>query len=171
MSVSPTGVFSVPAHVLRRLVANSATFQAACGVSTEADALEKTAIKGFPEQESERRPIAVVSPDGLGTQLVAVDHLRAQGSVFLYLAIDVAEQYFNLSDDAMFTALNFFGGVLEDIFASLGSDLAADGLCDQLNLNIVNAQVLAWSETAEKDWPSLGRFYWMAVQISWGDSQ
>jgi hypothetical protein len=123
---------------------------------------------------SPNRPLAIVSMgDQFSYQLIAggeQNYFRPTGSLFLYLARDTNPDYYEDRVSAEFDAWNFFGSVLTDVIDLAAAD-DADSPFDpeESHLSIVDMDVQAWGETDKKNWESLGRFFWAAARVVWGD--
>lgn len=168
--VVPAGPVSLPIYLLRRMVAKSATFRAAVGASTTAEALEHIYVKEV--DDTERRPCAVICTEGTRYQVIAGGsqvQLRADGEVFLYLTMDTPEAYFDDPTNAFLHFANFFGGVIDDVAALSGADQTEDSTFPDSDLSITGIRDLPCMECPREMWASLGRYWLGAWVISWGD--
>lgn len=160
--ITPVGSFAESAAKLRRMLAESPTWQTACGASGEAEALESIYLRYA--LGSAARPLAIISPGGTHQYNLiaggAQNFLRPSGSVYLYMAVDSIEPYRDDPVEAEFYAANLFGQVIDDIAGLAGVD-------DRLS--ITGMALMDFDETPEEDWKSLGRFWFAAYTIDWGD--
>jgi hypothetical protein len=165
------GSLATPALKLRRMVALSGNWQAAIEHvprKPEApDAVWLNAALGV-----EPRPFAVISPgESHGYDLIAGgDHnyMRARGSLSLFMTVDTPEEYWQDQVQAEFYAASLFGSVMDDVMSISAADdeVSEDGTS---HLSIISADMQLFGETSKEDWNSLGRFYFCAYAIMWGD--
>lgn len=159
---SLSGSFSLAADGLRRLLAESPTWQAELRVATAAAASDSIYFRNAVG--SARRPLAVISPGARHAwRLVAggaQNYLRPEGQVALYMARDTADPWLDDLLEAEFDATNFFGSVIDDIAGAAGSD-------DRLP--VVQIELATIEETPEEEWQSVGRFWFCVYLFDWGD--
>ena len=176
MSATATRTLSIVLAKLRRMVALSAAFQAALGISggtaeqRAALAAERVFLKSHvPDRE---QPFAVVSMgDSLDYQLVAggdMNHLRPSGSVFLYLRRMTSPLYLEDRVSAEIDAWDFFSGVIEDVAAIAGAD-DANSEFGESHLSIIQMGLVGWGENPQEEWASSGRYYEAGILVNWGD--
>lgn len=168
MPVTPSGSCATPLYLLRRMVALSATFQAATGAANAAEALTHVFLK--EAEGTELRPCAVISTDGGAWHSVAggqQNQLRSSGVLFMWLGLDV-EVDLSL-DDAVLTHANFHGGVADDIAALAGQDQTADAVVPGSHLLITGMHDIPPSEAPKEYWTPGKRLMWSAWLIRWGD--
>jgi hypothetical protein len=162
------GPLYLAAVKLQRMVALSANWQAAIGTADVPTATAAVHLKDVTADVP--RPHAIVSPGEKliykpiagGNQIV----LSADGSLFLYLAIDV--DAVNLADDlqAEYAAISFFGQVCDDVAALSAADDpgSADGTS---HLAIVGIAMRGFYSNPEEEWQSLGRFFFAGFDVEW----
>lgn len=149
------------ADALRRMIALSATFQAAGGSLDDVYYTEQAFATP--------RPWAIVTP---GEQMAwrldsggAQNYFRPAGSMFVLLAIDTPADYFSDQVAAEHFAGNYFGGVLDDVAAVAAADDP-----DGNPLLAITAIDLVWmAENDEREHADAGRFYLAGFNVQWGD--
>lgn len=169
---TPTGPVSLPPYKLRRMVALSPTFQAACTTANYATAWRNTYFK--EAAGTELRPCAVVNHEDLSYRLIAggsQNHLRAQGTMFLWLARNVAPADLNDPAEALNHFADFFGAVMDEVAALAGVDQTADATVPDSHLTITGIQGLLIAMNDQSEWATLGQFCWGAAAVSWGDGE
>lgn len=170
MPATAVSSLALAAQKLRRMVSLSATFQSATGTLTDTDAAAFVLEKLAGAQTV--RPYAVVSFDEhYGHKLIAggvQNQLRPFGSLLLYLTRDTDVNYYDDAISAGNTAMNFFGGVLDDVVALAAADDpgSADGTS---HLAVTNTEMIDFNETAPETWNSLGRWFYGVFRVDWGD--
>lgn len=111
-----------------------------------------------------RRPIAVISPaDQTSFRLVSggsTNGLRQSGSVFLYLAIDIPDEFLLDPIEQEFFALDRFGNVITEV--------AEQSAWDDL-LAITSISLVAYGPPDDTEVPATGMFFFSAWNIAWGD--
>lgn len=170
MSVTPSGSVAVPIYLLRRMVSLSTTFQTATGAASATLALNHIYLHEATGDET--RPCAVVNGDDTSYELSAggdQNQLRAKGSLFLWLAQDTLSEHYEDNASAVLRFANYAGGVADDVIAIAGQDQTADATITGSHLSITGMQMLAMSEIPREMWPEVGRFWWCAWQVTWGD--
>jgi len=168
--VTPSGPVAVPIYLLRRMVAKSPTFRAMVGQPTTVGALPFVHVKEVDDQET--RPCAVICTEGTRYTVIAGGaqiHLRPQGEVFLYLALDTLAEHFEDPSNAFMRFANFYGGVMEDIAGMSGADQTEDTTFPDSDLAITGIRDLPVMETPQALWESVGRYWLGAMVVSWGD--
>lgn len=167
-TIIPAGSFAAPAAGLRTMLAHCPTWQAGVHATTPEEASQRVFFKDAVG--TERRPLAVISP-GQGHEYRQIaggaqNWLRPSGSLFLYLARDSEPPYVDDNLEAEFAAANFFGQVIDDLAERSGADFGDTQLT---HLCITRMALLDFGETPEDHWHSLGRFWFAAYSIEWGD--
>ena len=161
----PRSAIARAADKLCRMVALSETF---AGNLSYPDALARVHRRDASADTD--RPLAVVSPgDKHDFELIAggsQNHLRASGSLFLYLARDTQRHVLHDRVLAEEDAANWFGSVIEQVAELSGCD---DPESEDSHLSIVRISRTLFDECDEDHWNSLGRFYFAAYLIEWGD--
>lgn len=154
-----------PGIKLMRMVSLSSTFQQKVGASSETEALKRVFFRDvFGEKE---RPFAVVRvgeshrwrKDSGGSQ----NWGRESGDVGLYLTVDTNPLHYDDKVQAEFDAENFFINVARDVWCLSGAE-------DDPNtghLPITSAERIGFSESPQKTWESMGRFYTAVYLFSW----
>jgi hypothetical protein len=165
-----SGTLATPAQQLRQMLAESSTWQTALGVSTPAAALGKIAFRDISGERS--RPHCVITPGTQHTwELIAgggQNYLRPRGSLFVYLAADTPPQYWADQVEAEYWAASLFGSIIDDIAALAAAD-SSDPEAELSHLSLVRINLLQLDESPESLWASVGRFWWCAYQVDWGD--
>ena len=170
-TIDVKGSFALPVLKLRRMVALSETFQREAGCQEHAAALDRVHLHNAIGNPN--RPNAVVSPgDGHDYTLKsggAQNYLRPSGSIFLYLSIDTPQEYYSDTVRAELYSGTFFGQVMDEVVSLSNADDpgSSDGTS---HLSIAGATQIAFDESSEDDWESMGRFYWCGYLVRWGDS-
>lgn len=158
-----SGPDRLAAESLRAMVSESATFQAELLVTTATEAQDRIFLRRV-DPATERRPYAMITIDRPTSWSLdsggAQNFLIGSGSLILILQRDTDE---NLYDDGLaaeYAALDFFGNVIKELADMSGSDG---------NLAIRRVTAIEFAETPEEDREALGRFFWLACQVEWGD--
>lgn len=150
------------------MLARCPSWQAGVAAETPDDAAERIFLKDAVG--TERRPLAVIAPgQGHEYNLIAggaQNWLRASGSLFLYLARDNEAPYLDDNLEAEFAAANFFGQVIDELAERSGADY---GDTELTHLSITRIALLDFGETPEEQWQSVGRFWFAAYSLDWGD--
>ena len=164
----PDSSLKLAARKLARMASLSETFRDGVSVDFAADhMIFRRNVIG-----AEKRPYAIISPGDAHTLTLVgggeQNQLRPSGSLFLYLAQDTPTHLYNDNVAAEDEMSNYFGAIIEEI-----ADLAAaddtgseDGTS---HLAIVRMTRVAFDESDEKNWNSLGRFYFAGYLVEWGD--
>ena len=164
---NPVSAIAIATEKLARMVALSETFAAG---RTYPEARARVFRKNVIGLES--RPFAVISPgEKHAFSLIAggsQNHLRASGSLFLYLTRDTPEDFYNDSVAAEDDAANWFGLIAEQIAALSAAD-DPESFDGTSHLSIVSIERVIFDETPEDHWNSLGRFYFAGYSLDWGD--
>lgn len=170
MPTLPVASLALPMYMLRRMVAASATFQAAVGAAnaTEADAH----IRYKDADENVSRPCATIFSEDHSFGLIAggsQNFLRPNGTVFLWLAMDCVAG--DSDDESTIKFANFFGGVADDIAALSGADQTADSAVPDSHLPIREMHNIGPHMTPREMWNDVGKFMWGAWIVTWGDAE
>ena len=156
---------------LRKMVASSAEFKTQTGSGTVDEALQHVYLRDVTG-EDQPRPLAVVSvgddfrygQSGGGS----FNYLRPAGQLGLFMLRNTPTQYYEDQNAGEIDAWNFFGNVLMQIAALSAADDATSEFGES-HLSITDMQVTQWGENDRELWPTLGRFYFCVLAVSWGD--
>ena len=163
------GSFAAPALSLRRMVAASATFQRDLFVNNSLDAAERVFLRNV--LGTERRPYATIEPGPRHEfNLIAggqQNDLRPSGSLFLYLARDSSIPTSDDLIESAFENASVFGQIIDEIACKAAGEDPLDA--EFSYLPIVRIQMLAFDETPQECWQSLGRYWYAAYNVEWGD--
>lgn len=161
MSVTPSQPISLAADRLRTMIARSATFQLQTGASSVSQASQRVHLKNILGTDAPRPHAVISAGDEMQWGLTPGGALRSAGSLSLYIAKDTPKRYYSDIVQAEFDATNFFGAVLQEVV-----DQTVD-VDEALLIRGINVQF--WGENDEDTWQSMGRFYFLAASVSWGD--
>ena len=169
MSVTPSGMLSLPLENLRTLVAASAAFQAWVGATGEteaeliASAKEHIYLVGLDgDNVVNARPFAVVDhgESWTLTRLAEPHTYRATGSLLLCFEDNVDAAHAGSIPDAQLAFTNMVGDVVEDMFEKAGTDTYL--AVSQITL------VRGPSRSAETQQKTEGDFMQIVLQVDWG---
>lgn len=168
--IPPKGPVSIAKYLVRRMTALSPTFREFARVDTQARALERI---HFREVDSKLpRPCAVITTDSNafskmagGGQVTMVPN----GTVFLWLGMDIPDEYTNDLDAATALMDNFHGCVGNEIADLSEQDQTEDQVYPDSHLAITAMHDIAPNVVPEEFWHSFGKFMWSAWMIEWGD--
>jgi hypothetical protein len=117
MTVTATGVISVPLSALRTMVSQSATFQTWVGAANAAAALASIHMVGLAEADV-ARPFALVTlGDNWRRTYAGTNRFTMNGELFLVLEGEVDAANVDDFADAEFEFTNTVGGIIEDLEA------------------------------------------------------
>ena len=157
------GSLAKPADLLRTMLASVPAFQTFVGIGSAAAALGKIHLKHI-NVENDSRPYASISPGVKhGYRQVAGGsrvYLRPFGSLFLYMARDVAAGDVDDPLAAEFDAAEVFGLAIDGLMAISGEDD---------NLAITGCEMVVFGTPSEAEVKSLGHFYFCGYHLEWGE--
>lgn len=148
------------------MLALSPTFQTACGVDSEAEALERVFLL---ESDGEELPRAAVMGGGSRSRRVAGGGASWQRPVdALFLAVDIAPDCTLDIDNRRRKGLDQLFNIFNDICDLAGVDESGQ---EESHLNFTSAEIEAIGEVLPENQAATGLFYSMecAFQISDGD--
>jgi hypothetical protein len=169
-------------YELERMIACSPTYQSLVGTTDWQQARDRIA---FTEEDPTTfpRPICTVSLEGHEFHQIAggvQNVLRASGSLWIYLAIDVPSSMLlvsgsHASDQSLQRknqlqyASNIFGGFLQDLAAASGLDQTTD--TDQIDSQLSAMKIVLRDmyHSPEEYWATVGQFWYLIATAHWGD--
>lgn len=116
MSVTPTGILSIPFSNLQTLLADCATFQAWVDADNATEAKESIHFLAVDADEA-TRPFALISPDAEWT-LTAISSgpdFSDHGALILTLEADISEVNVGNPADEYFEFANAVGGIIDEM--------------------------------------------------------
>jgi len=165
VSVTATGKFAKPVVDLAGMVAESATFQALCGVSTASAAAEFVHVSSVAEADIVR-PYALCT-FGEGFQYRRISDLcyRSEGSVNLVLEAVTPEAYAN-EPDASNWFLNVADGIVDDVLALGGDEHTGSSVTWPVFHNVTVPYPPARADYAEAE--TIGDVQQVIIAFWWG---
>ncbi len=172
LAVEPEGPFSEAVAKIARMVTLSSRFQQQTNSVSDVEAEKHVHFKKAFAREEAKRPYAIVRlGQTFGYRKIsggASDVFVPFGTVDLHIEIDTPSEHWNSKLQAEMYAGNFFGVVMNEIVCLSGAD---DGADDSSHLVLQDVQSVDFGENPEDTWPTMGRFYRMLFQLTWGNFQ
>ena len=175
-ALTPTNGPALLLYKARRMIAESATFQNATGTTSDRDnAKLKVFVREFDPLDSRNqpeRPCACISIDGY--EYASPGNLfmhPKQAVVFCYLAQDTPIAYRDDPVDAYINALNFVGGVMQDLADISGKDQTYDTDITDSEA-FIRPELLKLEETPEDRWGAneTDRYFYAALALHWSNT-
>lgn len=171
--LASVGTMGIACDKLARMVALSDNFQTKTQLSTYSQARERVYRRNVIGAAD--RPFAIVSqwdPHELKINAGGDrNYFIHGGELFLALYIDTPPEYYSDNILAETYADNFFSPVINDVAALANADdptVADRVVADEGHLDIREISRVAFSETAEENWKTIGRFWVGHYLVSWG---
>jgi hypothetical protein len=159
VSVSPTGIVSLPLYYAQQTLAASVTFQGLMQVSTSAAAAARVFIGETDENaDGDARPRALLDHiDDIGFDKITTTGLLGNGTVECIIEVPTPAAYAGVVRDARIWFYNALGGVLSEMFALAG----VGGY-----LNILGYKITAIGRADPKD--NDGADFWVCdLDLNW----
>jgi hypothetical protein len=159
VSVSPTGIVSLPLYYAQQTLAASATFQGLMQVSSPAAAAAKVFFGETDENaDGDARPRALIDHiEDIDFEKITTTGLLGNGTVECIIEVPTPPQYAGIVRDARTWFYNQLGAVLSEMFALAG----VGGY-----LNILSYKITALGRADPKD--NDGADFWVCdLDLNW----
>ena len=163
-SVAPSSPLAVAADQLRRMLRDCPTWQTLLrDLPLPPDQADNIHFRRV--DASQQRPLAIIRPGRETAYALAAggksNWLLPTGTIELYIAFDTPGEFEQSPVDVDYYAANLLGAIIEELAAQSQDD-------DRLAITRIGLD--GWEETAEEDWPTLGRWVAGLISVQWGNT-